>query len=152
MVMLSWHIAILFTGILFLRLSGQGLSGHTAETAMARLYSRERGKALSVSSLGYPIGEAVLPVVIASLFTILHWRTIWGLLALSVLIVFIPLLYLLICRQRKRNLNPGKSGSVPERAFEKYPLIFRDSRILFIIATVLMPTILFTGQFHSHIC
>src|SRR5690625_192116 len=147
LVMLSWHIAILFTGILFLRLSGQGLSGHTAETAMARLYSRERGKALSVSSLGYPIGEAVLPVVIASLFTILHWRTIWGLLALSVLIVLIPLLYLLIGREREGKINPGKSGSVPERAFEKYPIIFRDPRIWFIIPTVLMPPFWVTGLF-----
>lgn len=74
-VAVSWHVALLFIGIILLRLSGQGLSSHTAQTAMARYFTDERGKALSISSLGYPIGEGILPLAIAGLLGIFSWRT-----------------------------------------------------------------------------
>ena len=58
-------LTILFLSLFGLRLFGQGLCGHVAMTAMARWFSRERGRALSVASLGHPIGEALLPFLVA---------------------------------------------------------------------------------------
>ncbi|UGU16558.1 MFS transporter [Sinomicrobium kalidii] len=62
-----YHIALLFLALIGLRLSGQGWMTHISMTVMSRYYSADRGKALSVSALGYSIGEALLPIVISTL-------------------------------------------------------------------------------------
>lgn len=143
----SWHIALLFVGIVFIRLNGQGLSAHTAETAMARFYEGRRGKALSVASLGYPLGEALLPIAIATILTVMHWRMTWGLIAILISVVLYPLIYLLIGRNSAGRSNPSKSEKAPENARESYSIIFSDRRIWFLIPAVLMPPFWATGLF-----
>ena len=44
-------ISLLFIGIFFLRLSGQGLMSHTASTTVSRYFEKTRGKALSITWL-----------------------------------------------------------------------------------------------------
>lgn len=79
-----------------LRLFGQGLSSHTSISSMARYFSTNRGKALGLVSLGYPAGEAILPILIALLITTLGWRSSLQLSALHILIIVIPLTAFLI--------------------------------------------------------
>ena len=50
-------LIFLFIGIFFLRLSGQGLMGHTASVAISRFFDRSRGKALSYAWVGMSLGE-----------------------------------------------------------------------------------------------
>lgn len=146
--MISWSVAALFVGILFLRVAGQGLSGHTAETAMARFYNGERGKALGISSLGYPFGEAVLPAAVAAMLTVMHWRTVWGLIAAMTLMILVPLIWLLIGRNSRGRSNPSQeSGGPPEKTGESYAIIFGDRRVRFLIPAVLMPPFWATGLF-----
>ena len=52
---------MLVVAIFLLRQSGQGLASHISITSMARYFDRERGRAIAVASLGYSVGEAVLP-------------------------------------------------------------------------------------------
>lgn len=141
----STHIAILFASLLLLRLSGQGLSGHTAQTTMARYYNHERGKALSISSLGYPLGEALLPAGIAALLMVFHWRTTWALIAGIIAFVFIPALWYLIRREssvsrpeQKKKTNTGASN---------FRSILYDRRFLFVTPAVIMPPFWATGLF-----
>src|SRR5690606_40098761 len=54
-------VALLFIGFFLVRLCGQGLLPHTAQTTMARYFDDHRGKALSISASGVPLGEVVLP-------------------------------------------------------------------------------------------
>ena len=68
---------LLFLSLLGLRFFGQGLLGHVAITAMACWFSKKRGKAISFAALGYSLGEAVLPILVAFFFTLLTWREIW---------------------------------------------------------------------------
>ncbi|MEX2573817.1 MAG: MFS transporter [Balneolaceae bacterium] len=147
LVMVSWHSTMLFIGIILLRLAGQGLSGHTAQTTMARFYDGQRGKALSISSLGYPLGEAVLPVIIASLLAIVHWRTAWGIIALCIFIILFPLVYLLIGRDRSGKENPADASDTLESPSENYSRIFSDNRIYYLIPGLLMPPFWITGLF-----
>lgn len=142
----SWHISILFVSILMLRLSGQGLSGHTAQTTMARYYDHERGKALSISSLGYPIGEGLLPSVIAALLVLFHWRTTWGIISAIIALVFIPLLWGLIRKERKTFDNEDSLEDVPS-ASESYKSILADKRVPFIVPALLIPPFWVTGLF-----
>lgn len=68
------HWALVVLGLLLLRLTGQGLMGHTAVTSMARYFTAMRGKAISMATLGFPAGEAVLPVAMALVIEALGWR------------------------------------------------------------------------------
>lgn len=60
-------IAILIIALIGLRLTGQGLMSHISLTVMSRHYDLDRGKALSIASLGYAIGEAIFPICISTL-------------------------------------------------------------------------------------
>ncbi|MGS2741090.1 MFS transporter [Sinomicrobium sp. M5D2P17] len=50
-----------------LQLTGQGWMTHISMTVMSPYYDTDRGKALSISALGYSIGEAFFPIVISTL-------------------------------------------------------------------------------------
>ncbi len=143
---LSWHVTILFISLLFLRLTGQGLSGHTAQTTMARFYDNQRGKALSISSIGFPLGEAVLPVAIAGLLAYFHWRVTWIILAVLIAFVLIPLLWLLVNKshtvsekddETKRQVSTGES----------YKIIMGETKLLYALPATLLPPFWVTGLF-----
>ncbi|MDT0649347.1 MFS transporter [Autumnicola edwardsiae] len=70
----SYHIAFLFIALIGMRLCGQGLLSHISMTIMSKRFTENRGKALSVSSLGYSVGEAIFPVIIASIIAYFDWR------------------------------------------------------------------------------
>lgn len=142
----SWHISMLFVGLILLRLSGQGLSGHTAQTTMARYNDRLRGKALSISGIGYPLGEAVLPSIIAGLLVLFHWRTTWALIALVIAIFFIPVLWFLIRKETSAVEEEIVQEDKPT-AVDQYKVLLKDSRTLFVIPAILMPPFWITGLF-----
>src|SRR6056300_403760 len=50
--------------IFLMRLSGQGLTTHTATTTISRFFEKSRGKALSTCWLGLSLAEFILPVMI----------------------------------------------------------------------------------------
>ncbi|MGM0588284.1 MAG: MFS transporter [Bacteroidota bacterium] len=144
----SSHIALLFVAILLLRLSGQGLSGHTAQTAMARYFIQQRGKALSVSSLGYPIGEGILPLIIAGLLSVLSWRMTWGAFAIVIALLFIPFIRLILNEthhQRLDNSTQVHTDSGSSRKF--YQRIITDSQFWLLIPSVLLPAFWATALF-----
>lgn len=70
----AYYLPVLFVSIYGLRLFGQGMMSHTSITSMARFFDKDRGKAISIASLGHPIGEALLPIIIVSLMYFLGWR------------------------------------------------------------------------------
>ncbi|MCH8550026.1 MAG: MFS transporter [Balneolaceae bacterium] len=142
---ISWHIAVLFVALLTLRLSGQGLSSHTAQATMARFYDGERGKALSISNLGFPMGEAVLPIIIAAMLVALNWRTTWAIIAAFIALIFIPVLWLLI-RDKKDVVKQDDTESLGSPS-ENYREILTDSRTLFLIPAILIPPFWVTGLF-----
>ena len=84
---------LLFLSVLGLRFFGQGLLGHVAITAMACWFSKKRGQAISFAALGYSLGEAILPILVAFFFTLLTWREMWFAVCLCIILIFLPLLY-----------------------------------------------------------
>lgn len=146
-VAVSWHIIPLFVGLLLLRVSGQGLSSHTAQTAMAKFYDGERGKALSISSLGFPIGEAILPLFITALLSVLDWRMTWGTILLIIGFVMIPFIQIIL---REKDDHPAESSdsSNGNSAMEySYGDILRDYRFYLLFPAVLLPAFWVTGLF-----
>jgi MFS family permease len=70
----SQNIMMLIVAITGLRLAGQGLLTHISMTIMSKQYAADRGKALSFSTLGFSVGEAVFPLIIAFLIGWFDWR------------------------------------------------------------------------------
>lgn len=69
-----------------LRFLGQGMTGLLASLAMARWFTASRGKALAVSSTGFAVGQAALPLGFAALMAVIDWRLLWvGAAALALL-------------------------------------------------------------------
>jgi len=89
-------VPLLFVGIFFLRLSGQGLMSHTATTTVARFFEKTRGKALSTTWLGLSAAEFIMPVLMVFLLTITTWRNIWISISILVLILLPIISFLLI--------------------------------------------------------
>ncbi|MEC7783642.1 MAG: MFS transporter [Bacteroidota bacterium] len=63
----AYHIALLIIAMIGLRLTGQGMLSHISQTVMSRFYGANRGKALSIAALGFPMGEAIFPICITTL-------------------------------------------------------------------------------------
>lgn len=85
--------------IFALRFTGQGMLSHLAVVAMARWFVAARGKALSIATLGFALGEAFLPLIFVSLLQVHDWRVLW-VAAGIVAAIGIPLLLLLLRRER----------------------------------------------------
>lgn len=88
-------VVLLPISIFLLRFAGQGMVSHIATVSMARWFVATRGKALAVSSLGYNVGEILLPVVFVFLMGFIDWRFLWvgaGLVAIAATLVLRRLL------------------------------------------------------------
>ncbi len=101
---------ILFLSLLGLRLFGQSMISHIAVTAMARWFSKKRGRALSIALMGHPIGEALLPSLITFFLFQFTWREIWGGIGTCIIIVFLPLIYWLGRYLKSNNHDSSNSG------------------------------------------
>lgn len=101
--------------IFALRFFGQGMSSHIAVVAMARWFVATRGRALSVASLGFSVGEAILPLLFVALMTMIDWRLLW-VSAAMVSVMGIPMLGWLLGKERtpgalaKTNSSLGMLG------------------------------------------
>ncbi len=98
-------------GIIFsLRLFGQGMLSHIAVVAMARWFIATRGRALSIATLGYALGEALLPIVFVSLMVVVNWQLLW-VVAAVVSLAGIPILLRLLAQERTPQSMAEQSAS-----------------------------------------
>jgi MFS family permease len=97
--------------VFLLRLLGQGMMTQLAVVAMARWFAARRGLALSISALGLAMGTAAFPVVVASLFEIVSWRTVWVMSAALLMLTF-PLILWLLSAER----SPQSHAEAPDSA------------------------------------
>ncbi|MEX2472211.1 MAG: MFS transporter [Gemmatimonadota bacterium] len=150
------HVALLGIALVGLRLAGQGLSGHTASTVMARYGGARRGKALSIASLGFPAGEAVLPVLTALAIPAFGWRRTWVLFAAVAVVVFLPS-FLASLKRSGIEVDPRRLGASPRAPTTTEPdsssgdwtraAVLRDRRFRLALPAALLPSFWMTGIF-----
>lgn len=109
------HISLCILALFLLRLFGQGLASHTGMTSISRAYHAHRGTAVSISLLGYPLGESLLPAVVVVLLLVLDWQHSWFLFAAFIGLIALPLLIFLARFEPRFDLGP-EAGLPPERA------------------------------------
>ncbi len=85
--------------IFALRFTGQGMTSHIGMVAMARWFVAARGRAMSIASLGFALGTAMLPLIFVSLLTFMTWRSLW-VIAAGMALLAIPVLVLLLRHER----------------------------------------------------
>ena len=93
-----------------LRLMGQGMLSQLGSVAMSRWFIATRGRALSLSSMGYAVGQALLPVVFVGLLLTTDWRNLWLVAAVCV-VVTIPLMQFLLRQERTPQSMSGDTQS-----------------------------------------
>lgn len=93
------NAALLVLVIFALRLMGQGMMSQLGAVAMSRWFVAARGRAISLASMGFAAGQALLPIVFVALLTGFHWRSLWVLAAVCILI-FIPFMQMLLRQER----------------------------------------------------
>lgn len=81
----------LLLAVFGLRVCGQGMMSHIALTAMARWFARNRGRAVAVAMLGWPISETIYPLMAAAFLTTTGWRLPWFIASAIILFAFLPL-------------------------------------------------------------
>ena len=85
-----------------LRFFGQGAMTHAGETTMARYFGKNRGKALSVATLGGMSGVMFLPYITLNYFKNIEMSQLWLYSSISI-ILFIPFIFLALSDQQARH-------------------------------------------------
>jgi MFS family permease len=143
---LAVNVWMLGAGLLGVRLLGQGLLGHISQTVMAREFGMQRGRALGVAGMGYPMGEALLPMVCAVLLRFVPWRGVWLLAALVAGVVLLPAALGLLAEAGGSGRGRGRGGMAPGAGLKRREL-WRDRRLYLVLPSVLVLPFVLTGLF-----
>lgn len=107
-----WALPVI---IFALRFFGQGMCSHIAVVAMARWFVATRGRALSIATLGFAVGESLVPLTVVAAMTVMAWQTLWIIGAL-ICIGAVPILARLLAQERtpashaETDVSLGMSG------------------------------------------
>ncbi len=103
------HWVMLILVVFGLRFCGQGMMSHLALTAMGRWFRGNRGRAVAVASLGFSLGEGLLPLCFVLLSGVVGWRLSWVSAALVLALVVAPLVaYLLKTERSPQSMNEAE--------------------------------------------
>ncbi len=147
----SWGVLALGVAVFGLRLFGQGLVSHAGLTALGRYFAAERGRVVSIASLGYTAGEAVFARVVVMALVIVDWRTVWVVAAIALALALPGLLTLLKGHEEKYLLEPGnragRFSTVNDYAVKQ---VLRDAGLWLRLPALMAPAFVFTGLiFHQ---
>lgn len=143
-------LALLLVTIFGLRLFGQGMMTHNAITAMGRWYVAQRGRAVSVATLGHQAGEAVLPIIYVSIVASVGWRNTWLLAALVLMVVALPVIFGLMRVERQPRSSDGVEMNSAPRDWTRQEVL-RDPIFWLILVGILAPGFIGTTIFFHQI-
>tara|TARA_B100001029_G_C15055507_1_gene454029 strand:+ start:52 stop:1257 length:1206 start_codon:yes stop_codon:yes gene_type:complete len=141
-------VIFLFVGIFLMRLSGQGLSSHTATTTISRFFEKNRGRALSTGWLGLSLAEFVMPVLIVFLLSFIEWRDIW--VSISILVIlFLPAATFFLVKEVKLDTREESKIEESNKKIKQWRRIdvLKDYRFYIICMTMLAMPWIATGSF-----
>ncbi|WP_305985087.1 MFS transporter [Roseibium sp. MMSF_3544] len=141
-----WMVALSFFG---LRLCGQGMMTHTAITAAGRWFSAQRGRAVSIAMLGFPTAEALFPLCFVILSAAIGWRGAWTLSALILVLAAMPVLFVLLAKDRIPSAAEVASASIGGKQWTRGEVL-RDPRFWLVSMGVNAPAFVGTAVlFHQ---
>jgi MFS family permease len=150
--LLAWspNIWILALAVLGVRHCGQGLMGHISVTAMGRYFDKNRGKALSISSLGFSSAEGLFPILAVTCLGLYGWRMSWALFSGSLLLILLPIVFLLL-RANSRDQRMVAALDSPENVGSEEDCtradVLKDKRFYLLLPAMVAPAFFLTGMF-----
>lgn len=148
--MFNHSFVLLVVVIYLLRLFGQGMMTQTAFTATARWFSGNRGRAISLATLGHNVGEAVFPTLFVFVAAMAGWRGAWGLAALCLLLVTLPVASGLIKGERQPQASDPDEPLRKGRDWTRGEVL-RDPLFYLLLLGVLAPGFIGTTIFFHQV-
>ncbi len=131
-------IVLLGVTVWLLRLFGQGMCIHVATTAIAKWFVAQRGRALSLTTIGIDCGAAILPLAFVFIMQAAGWRTAWFVAAAMALFVVAPLVGSLLRVDRAPRASDPVSTRPAVRDWTRGEAL-RDPLFYLLLAGVLIP-------------
>jgi len=145
------NVLMLFIGLMSLRFFGQGMMVLLGSTSIARYFEQARGKSLSLSSLGLPIAESFLPVLVIQLITEGGWTLAWQSLSVLVVLIFLPASWWLIRKDSAFQSVPSEKPVDPSSPNPKQDAsrreVLRDWKFYMILPGLIFLPFFITGIF-----
>jgi len=139
---------------------GQGALSLASSTTMAKVFGSARGKALGIANLGYPLSEAVFPLLVSSVILYWNWRIGWLLLAVLITVFFSPAVFILLNKNPQQSISePGQKPNIIENKISEalYTIdapqhlsviqMIQDKRFHMLLLPVVIPPLFLTGLF-----
>jgi MFS family permease len=144
---LSFHWSFLALSLFLLRLSGQGLMSQISAVVIARSFASNRGKAMSITNLGYPLSELLIPALTTLFITPLGWR--FGFIAMAILsITFFPWLNSLIFHKNPQlRQSQHQSEKAPQQIQASTSSVKSSMGFWLLIPASVTPPFLITAYF-----
>ena len=139
----------LFLSLFALRLFGQGMLTHTAQTAMGRWYDVERGRAVSVTSVGHNFGEAILPALVLVFVAQFGWREVWLIAAGSLILIALPLSCWLMNSKRVPTHGASTENLLAIKQWTRAEVL-RDPYFYGLLVGILAPALIVTSFYFHH--
>ncbi|MEQ9443121.1 MAG: MFS transporter [Cyclobacteriaceae bacterium] len=154
---LAPNLLWLGVGIYGLRLSCQGLMTHTSMTSMARYFDEQRGKASSIATMGFPLSEALFPIIGVALMHAIGWRNTWLTVSIFGVLVVLPVMLFLLKGHQVRHISwlkaveeAAANAQTKARAW-RLKEVLRDIRFYLVAPAVLTPAFVNTGIFFHQV-
>jgi predicted MFS family arabinose efflux permease len=140
------NLVLLIFGLFLLRFFGQGSMILIGSTAIARSFSKSRGKALSVSSLGLALAETITPLLFVLMINQNGWRSSWLITAGGTLLIFLPLTQWLITKSRRES-DPDDSSTAQQPIDFTRSQVLKDWKFYLILPAFMFLPFFITGIF-----
>ena len=148
---------MLVFAIFLLRQSGQGLMSHVAVTSMARYFDAGRGRAIALATLGYAVGEAILPFLAVLAIAAIGWRSTYGGIAIVLGVGLLPAVAWLLRGHPERHRDyEARLARPPEHAELAVTSwtraqVLRDAGFYLLMPGILAPSLILTAMFFHHL-
>jgi MFS family permease len=148
---------MLVFAIFLLRQSGQGLMSHVSVTSMARYFDAGRGRAIALATLGFAVGEAILPFLAVLAIAAIGWRATYGGIAIVLGIGLLPTVAWLLRghpeRHRDHEARLARPPGHAELARQSWTRaqVLRDAGFYLLMPGILAPSLILTAMFFHHL-
>ena len=148
---------MLVIAIFLLRQSGQGLMSHVSVTSMARYFDAGRGRAIALGTLGFAVGEALLPFLAVLAIATVGWR--WSYAGIAMVLAFglLPAVAWLLRGHHERHRDyvtrmrePIGTAESRQRSWTRREVL-RDAGFYLLMPGILAPSLILTTMFFHHL-
>ncbi|MEK9726666.1 MAG: MFS transporter [Candidatus Margulisiibacteriota bacterium] len=145
---ISTHWMSLFFALFLMRLFGQGALTLTATSHTIKCFSKNRGSALSITQLGYPLSEFIFPSIYLFLFYWVGLRWAFLMFAMAILVMYLPISILGLKFKKRQPLSIINQPSATSKTLK---CVLRDPYFPIYLLISSVPPIMMTAALYFQV-